>query len=537
MMFSRTKDTSTEKHGRQALAQHIEDLKHELRDAKTAFECAPAALLQCDGDLRITHHNVAALRLFSMLDRRSGGSIDPAAGGTLTDIFRLNPAERTQLLRAAEPLEIHLGQTTLELQLARIPESVDSFLISVTVLSVATHAFEKSAQLCRAMDMMPTNVVLCTMDDLHIVYANAATLVTMRKNAGLFSCSGDKLVGLHVETLHPSLRHALKSISDSRRTNDRIIAPVGNETIEFTVTVLPAEAASPALAVLTWAITSEQVHLITQMKKVGDELARTASDVSAKADALSSSSERTNLQATTVAAASEEASVNVATVASATRQLAGSINEISSQVEQLATVARQAAAEAESADSTMHDLASAAQEITNVVKVIGDISSQIKLLALNATIEAARAGSAGRGFGVVATEVTNMVDQTSKATQQIADQVDAIVHAVQAAVNAIAGIVSTVDSVSAASNAIAAAVEEQGAATEEISRNVEEASIGTRDVSSNIGGVTEATQANVETAGGMIDTAHALNEQANSLRQISERIEYLLSGQEHYARN
>jgi len=100
---------------------------------------------------------------------------------------------------------------------------------------------------------------------------------------------------------------------------------------------------------------------------------------------------------------------------------------------------------------------------------------QTNLLALNATIEAARAGEAGKGFAVVAGEVKNLANQTGKATDEIASQIEAVQSATKDAVAAIQGIGTTIGQISEIASAIAAAVEEQRAATHEIVQKVQQA--------------------------------------------------------------
>ncbi len=82
--------------------------------------------------------------------------------------------------------------------------------------------------------------------------------------------------------------------------------------------------------------------------------------------------------------------------------------------------------DAKKTDGTVQGLAETSQKIGKVVELINDIASQTNLLALNATIEAARAGEAGKGFAVVASEVKNLANQTAKATEEIAGQINAM---------------------------------------------------------------------------------------------------------------
>ncbi|WP_181700704.1 methyl-accepting chemotaxis protein [Chthonobacter albigriseus] len=238
---------------------------------------------------------------------------------------------------------------------------------------------------------------------------------------------------------------------------------------------------------------------------------------------LNGVAERSALNATTVAAASEQATANVQTVASASEELATSIDEISTQVQTSLSVTQRAIEAAELTDQTVQGLVSTAERIGSVVSLISAIAEQTNLLALNATIEAARAGDAGRGFAVVASEVKNLAGQTSKATDEIARQVQEIQGVTGKAAEAIRGIGATIREIDSTSTAIASAVEEQGAATREIARNVVQAAEGTQQVSGSIGGVTEgATQTGVGAAE-VLSSAGELARQSVALKDQVER--------------
>jgi methyl-accepting chemotaxis protein len=247
-------------------------------------------------------------------------------------------------------------------------------------------------------------------------------------------------------------------------------------------------------------------------------LASAATEMQATAQSMSATAEETSRQATAVAAAADQASANVQTVATASEEMSSSISEISRQVEQSTQIARKAVDEAHGTGETMHELAEAAQKIGVVVQLIQDIASQTNLLALNATIEAARAGEAGKGFAVVASEVKSLANQTGKATEEIAAQINAIQSAAQRAVGAIEGIDGTIGQISEISTSIASAMEEQGAATREIARNTQEAAKGTHEVSQNIGGVNQAASETGAAAQQVSDSSSELGKQAETLR-------------------
>lgn len=209
---------------------------------------------------------------------------------------------------------------------------------------------------------------------------------------------------------------------------------------------------------------------------------------------------------------------DVSSVATASEELLESIGEISRQVVQSTAVVKKAVAETQDSSNGMARLSAAARRVGDVVSLISRIAAQTNLLALNATIEAARAGEAGRGFAVVAQEVKTLATQTTKATQDIADQIADMQTATESSVAAIDAIQRKIGEVEQITSIIAAAVHEQGASTQEIARNVRSAASGASAMSSHSENVSSAVAATGASVDSVVTLAHELDEMVGRMR-------------------
>lgn len=224
-------------------------------------------------------------------------------------------------------------------------------------------------------------------------------------------------------------------------------------------------------------------------------------------------------QSEAVSLISQRAASNVENVSAAVEEMSASVKEIASQINKSSGLVGETVARTAQADNTTHVLSDAVAQISGILQLIQDIAGQINLLALNATIESARAGEAGKGFAVVASEVKNLASQTTKATEEIAKQIENVQHASNEVVEVLKQIQDGISNVNQYSSGIASAVEEQSAAAREISANMQHAALGVQDITGNITGINKSAQEADITAKEVLGAAQSMSRQSDMLKQ------------------
>ncbi|TAD73686.1 MAG: methyl-accepting chemotaxis protein [Sphingomonadales bacterium] len=242
----------------------------------------------------------------------------------------------------------------------------------------------------------------------------------------------------------------------------------------------------------------------SQLQSTASLMAATADDASARTGEAASAMQEANLGATAAAAASDE--------------FALSIGEISRQAASSAELAREASHSARQADTTIGALSASAQQVGQIVELIQTIAQRTNLLALNASIEAARGGEAGRGFAVVASEVKELATQTSRATEQVAEQIRTMQSTTGASVTALRAIAVQIEQLETTAVSIASAVDQQSVAGHDLARSIDLAARGTEKVAAHVDNVRTLSLSTGAAASQVLSSATSLEAQAATLR-------------------
>jgi methyl-accepting chemotaxis protein len=266
-------------------------------------------------------------------------------------------------------------------------------------------------------------------------------------------------------------------------------------------------------------------ELSANIKSIASSSEQTSTEIDKVADLIDSMAQSTK----GVLEFSEDIYKFVGSIATSTVEINSSINEISRNGERTLSITEDAQTKVKVTTQSIIKLNILAKKIGKIIGTIKDIADQTNMLALNAAIEAAGAGDAGRGFAVVANEVKELAKQTTRATEEISEQIEEIQTDTGKAVISMETINGVIDELVSSTNIVSSAVTEQSANTKLISNSATEASDKIRMITNEIKSVKDKSESISrsisEASRGVVEVARSVSEISMASNEIVRNTE------------
>jgi methyl-accepting chemotaxis protein len=266
------------------------------------------------------------------------------------------------------------------------------------------------------------------------------------------------------------------------------------------------------------------VHRITrQMQTLASDLGEGADQVAGAARQVSASSQSLAQGASEQAASLEETSAASEEINSMARKNTENSRSAADLVMQSQQKFVQTNQSLDQMVVSMEDINSQSAKISKIIKTIDEIAFQTNILALNAAVEAARAGEAGMGFAVVADEVRNLAQRSARAAKDTAALIEESIAKSNDGK-------TKVDQVATAIRAITGEAAKIKTLVDDVNLGSAEQAHGIEQIAKAIAGMEQVTQQNAANAEQSASASQQLNAQAESMREMAEKLHAMVGG-------
>lgn len=205
-----------------------------------------------------------------------------------------------------------------------------------------------------------------------------------------------------------------------------------------------------------------------------DELMQNSQQLAGTASQVSASSQSVSQAASEQAASLEETSASAEEIHSMTSRNAEHAEAATSCTKEASRIIQDANRALSQMMGSMTEISNSSGRISKIIKVIDDIAFQTNILALNAAVEAARAGEAGMGFAVVADEVRSLAQRSAQAAKDTTQLIEESISKASEGKQKLDEVAVAITGVTNAANKVKSLVEEVHGGSEQQARGIEQ---------------------------------------------------------------